>query len=103
MNDFFDNLIKEGVTKVTHDGKNFFLLTPSVLRGSVIEIISNDGLDQNEKMSRVLALSLCDESGKLCFDVNNQADLEKIKSIPNKYLVPLIEELTTKFFGVKKK
>ena len=100
---FFNDLIKEGVSKIEHDGKSFYMLTPSALRGSLLSVMSDEVLDQNDKVCRTLAMILCDENGKLIFDYKNAEHLEKIKAIPDKYIVVLIDEMTNALFPSKKK
>lgn len=100
---FFDNLIKEGVSHIEHDGKSFYMLTPSALRGSLLEVMSNPDLEQNEKIARVMAMILCDENGKLIFNHSDPDHLEKIKSIPDKYIVVLIDAMMENLFPSKKK
>jgi hypothetical protein len=100
---FYEDLIKEGVSHIKHDGKDFYMLTPSALNGSIASIMSNADLDQNEKVCRTLAMILCDAEGKLIFDVNNSDHLAKIKAIPDKYVVVLVEAMTQALFPSKKK
>lgn len=100
---FYEDLIKEGVSTIEHDGKQFYMLTPSALNSSIVSIMSDADIDQNDKVVRVLALVLCDESGNLIFDVNNQSHLDKIKAIPNKYVTILIDRMSEALFGSKKK
>lgn len=100
---FFDSLIQEGVKHIEHDGKSFYMLTPSALSGSVTEIMTDSKMNQNDKITKVLAMVLCSEDGTLIFDVKNQEHIAKIKAIPDKYIVVLIDHMMEALFPSKKK
>lgn len=96
---FFDDIIKEGLTKVPIKGKDFYLLTPSSMNGTFIGVMSNEELDLDDKAATVLAMTLCNEFGELLFDSKNEKHVKKVKALHDDYKIPLIESL----FPAKKK
>ena len=100
---FFESLILEGVKPVDIDDKTFYVKQPSALDGNFIEIMTDTEIEANQKMIPALALVLCDEHGKLIFDVQNNDHIATLKSLPDKYLVPIIDTMQDMMFPSKKK
>ena len=100
---FFEELILEGVQAIDVDDKTFYIKMPSALDGNFIEIMTDENTEAGQKMINSLALVLCNESGNLIFDINNDDHRAKIKSLPDKYLVPIIEAMQEMMFPSKKK
>jgi hypothetical protein len=100
---FFENLAKEGVEVIVSHDKTFYLRKPSNLNSLFVEIMTDDKLKTADKMLNALALVLCDQSGKLIFDINNEDHLTLIANIGDDYLIDIIAKMQEMMFPTKKK
>lgn len=101
--DFYKELIKQGIKELVVKDKTFHFLMPNGLNTELFDIMQDKDIPSRVRMVKALAAVLCDESGKLYFDINNEDDLAVIKAIPSDYIVEIIEFLNEEIFGSKKK
>lgn len=100
---FFEQLAKKGVEKIVSGDETFYIRKPSNLNTTFVEIMTSEELSTSDKMLQALALVLCDQSGKLIFDISNKEHLDLIKNIGDDYLLDIIAKMNDLMFPAKKK